>query len=226
MQRKRKRVILRRNVLINGTIKVMGLDLSEGGIYVYTGRDFPNGCTVDVSLPLSRTINVKARVQHSQTGVGMGLMFLDLKEEDKDAIKSFIRDRGDHCDDNRRKILIVEDNAASRRMYKSKLVLDGYSVLEADDGVQAIEVLSKENIDLMVLDLYMQRLDGFKMLAILRQDQRWVDMPVIVFSARTASSDIEKAMDAGASEFLPKITTSPTKLSERIQSYFKAGGKR
>ena len=223
-QRKQKRVILRRHVLINNLIKAMGLDLSEGGIYIHTGRNFPQGSNISLSVPLGNMpFTVKGRVQHAQSGVGMGIMFVDLTDGQKQTLREFIdANAADSSQEESRKkvVLIVDDNAVNRRMYRSKLVLDGFGVLEADDGLAALEVLNKEKVDLLVLDLYMQKLDGFKMLSILRQKPEWQDLPVLVFSARSSPDEIEKAMNAGATEFLIKMTTSPVKLSEHIKVYF------
>ncbi|MBI5025908.1 MAG: response regulator [Nitrospirae bacterium] len=121
----------------------------------------------------------------------------------------------------KKKVLIVDDNDMTRRMNKSKLMLDGFTVLEAIDGVEAIKVLETEVPDVIVLDLYMEKMDGFKVLALLKGSPKWKDIPVIVFSARGTPVEIEKAMSAGADEFLVKMTTSPVKLSERVKGILK-----
>lgn len=219
--RKHKRVILKRLVTLNDSLKMMGLDLSEGGIYVHTGRFFPVGLTLDLLLPLDKgDIKIKARVQHTQYGIGMGLMFIDLSSENLSVIRDFIENSSVKQEEAiKKKVLIVDDNASSRRMNKSKLVLDGFEVLEAADGFEAIALLEKEAISLVVLDLYMDKLDGFKVLSIMRQKPAMINIPVLVFSARTNPKEIERAMSAGATEFLPKMITTPVKLSERVKQY-------
>jgi CheY-like chemotaxis protein len=117
----------------------------------------------------------------------------------------------------KKKVLIVDDNAVSIRLHKDKLILDGYSVLEARDGVEALAHLGKEAVDLIILEPYMEKLDGLKLLSIIRQKPEWWNTPVLVFSARNSSIEVERAINAGATEFLPKMTTSPAKLSERIK---------
>jgi two-component system chemotaxis response regulator CheY len=106
-------------------------------------------------------------------------------------------------------------------MNKSKLTLDGFSVIEAKDGVEALDLLAKEKIDLMVLDLYMERLDGYKVLSVMRQNPQWQNIPVLVLSARSSSDEVDKAITAGATEYLVKMTTSPVKLSQRIKAYLR-----
>ena len=219
--RKHKRVILKRPVTINSSLSLMGLDLSEGGIYIHTGRSFPAGLSVDLMLPLDKgTIRTKAVVQHTQVGIGMGLKFVGLSEGDLAIIKDFIiNSTATPAEVKRSRVLVVDDNAASRRMNKSRLVLDGFTVAEAADGLEAIALLEREVISLVVLDLYMDKLDGFKVLSIMRQKEKTMNIPVLVLSGRNNPEEIDRAMNAGATEFLPKMTTTPVKLSERVKQY-------
>jgi CheY-like chemotaxis protein/Tfp pilus assembly protein PilZ len=219
--RRFKRVMLKKEVLINGSIRAQGLDLSVGGLYVQTGRDFAVGSHITVTLPLNdKFIHVRARVQNSQPSLGIGIMFIALDLERKNEIETFIASVTNKVPDAGNKtILLVDDNETSRRINKSRLVLDGYSVLEAKDGIEALDLLTKEKIDLMVLDLYMERLDGFQVLSIMREKPEWKEIPVLVLSARNSSDEVNKAISAGATEFLMKMTTSPIKLSQRIGNY-------
>ena len=122
----------------------------------------------------------------------------------------------------KKKILIVDDNELVRRMNKSRLVLDGFSVIEAKDGVEAMKVMQAEQqMDLAIIDLYMENMDGFKLTAFIRQMPQHKDIPIIVFSGRSAPGEIDKAMGAGATLFLVKMTTTPIKLSESVKSLLK-----
>ena len=220
-KRKQKRVVLKREVVINKSLKAMGLDLSEGGIYVHTGRSISQGTSVDVSIPLGKeTLHLKARVQHSEERVGMGLMFLDPTAQQLASLRNFIEAATESSAEVlKKKVLVVDDNAMNRTMNKSRLVLDGFTVLEAGDGMEAISIMEKEEVNLVVLDLYMDKLDGFKVLSLMRQKPGWKDIPVLVFSARGIPAEIDKAMAAGATEFLIKMTTTPVKLSERVKQH-------
>lgn len=89
--RKQQRVAYRRNVLINGSIMVFGLDLSIGGLYVHTGRHFKSDSIVNVKLPLNgEFISAQALVQHSQDSIGMGLKFVKIDEDQLGKIAAFI----------------------------------------------------------------------------------------------------------------------------------------
>lgn len=222
--RKQKRLVLRKNVFIHNTVQAMGLDLSEGGLYVHTGRDFKAGTIIELTLPVANPpLKVQARVQHSQQGIGMGLKFMNLTPEQKACIKEYIDTSVEETEssDTRKKILLIDKNPSNRRLYKSKLVLEGFTVLEASDAPAAIKMLETDVIDLIVFDLFMEKVDGFKVLAIFRSRPEWRDIPVLVFSSRSSNEDIERAISAGASEFLVRMTTSPSKLSDRVKLHLK-----
>jgi len=222
--RLQKRVPVSCDVLINRSIKVKGLDLSEGGIYVHTGRLFKPGTTLEVMLDLKgKLLTLKAVVQHAQEGVGMGLKFIDIKPEQREDIVAFMEESASlKALPSKKKILLVDDTDTTRRMNKSKLVLEGYTVIEAKDGLEAIEAMNKESFDLIVLDLYMERMDGFKVLSLMRQNPQLENIPVVVLSARSGTADVDRAMAAGASTFLPKMMTSPAKLAEKIKEILKS----
>ena len=165
-------------------------------------------------------ITVKARVQHNQPGIGMGLKFIDLSEKQKAMIKELIDNtmKKSALNLNKKKILLVEDNDMTRQLYKSKLLMEGFSVIEAKNGIEAIKFLREQIPDLLILDLYMEKMDGFKVLSILRITPQWESLPVIVCSSRLTKDVIEKLSNAGATEFLSKIITSPAKLAETARA--------
>ena len=220
--RKHKRVSFTVDVLINNAVLVKGIDISKSGLYVHTGRSFPAGNVVDVTLPINaRKINVKAKVQHNQSGIGMGLKFVNLHEKQAEVINQFIEsyNESSHAKPaGKKQVLLVDENETSRRMNKSKLIMEGLTVIEAATGMEAINILKKESPDLIIMDVFMQKIDGFKVLAILKQSPKWKDVPVIIFSSKGTQDVVEKAMNAGASEFLLKMMTTPVKLSDTVKS--------
>ncbi len=226
-KRKLKRVSLRRDVILNDAIRAQALNLSAGGMFIYTSHSFPVGQSMTVSFALGEgRIRAKAIVRHCQEGVGVGLSFVSLDGEESASIRRFVDSVSEKTEkgagDGRKRVLLVEDNPLSRKMNRSRLVLDGFTVFEAADGVEALNVLGAEEIDLVVLDLLIPKLDGYKVLSIIRENPMWKEIPVIVCSARTSPQEVQKAMAAGATEFLVKITTAPAKLSQRIKARLKA----
>lgn len=208
------------NLLINQKIMVKGIDISYGGLYVNTGRSFEVGRIVEVSFPEYK-LTLKARVQHNQAGVGMGLKFLAMNDEIKRKVKLLISslDMGTVTQGKTRpEILLVDDNESARRINKSKLNMEGFTVFEAGGGVEAIKKLSNITPDIIVLDINMSDMDGLKMLKLLRSTEKWARIPVVMFSSQASADLIGKAYEAGANEFLSKSTTSPAKLANAVKN--------
>ncbi len=117
----------------------------------------------------------------------------------------------------RNKILLVEDSKVVQQMYRSKLVLERFNVLTADNGMEAIKILSQEKPDIILLDLMMPVMDGYKVLQIIKTDPKSADIPVLVFSARGQPEEVEKAMNLGAAGYIVKATTKPNEVVEQIR---------
>jgi two-component system KDP operon response regulator KdpE len=99
------------------------------------------------------------------------------------------------------KILIVDDERAIRRFLRASLNARGYSVLEAANGVEAMQVLTVEHPDLLILDVGLPDKDGIE---ITRQIREWSEIPVIILSVRDQERDKIAALDAGADDYLTK----------------------
>ena len=105
----------------------------------------------------------------------------------------------------KRKILIVEDSVAMRFSMKDALTRQGFNVLEAVDGMNALELLAKEpDVALVVTDLHMPRMDGQDLLRNLRRDSKYATLPVIVQTTEAQTSAVTKARQAGATGWLIK----------------------
>jgi len=115
------------------------------------------------------------------------------------------------------KILIVDDTEFYLKAYQSKLLSAGYLARVANNGVEALKALTVEKPDLILLDLMMPVMDGFKVLQAVRANPDLQNVPVIVFSSRGAGDEISKAYEAGANDFLVKATTTPNKVVEKIK---------
>lgn len=222
-QREKKRVLIQESVLINGIIKANALDISEDGMYINTQAEFIPGAILELSFRLKdKDIKVKAIVQHIQQGIGMGVRFINLSPETYLIIKNFVDEAAEVAmRPKERIILLVDDSAQSRSIYRNKLTLDGFTVIEASDGIEALKHLQEKKPDLVILDLWMEGIDGFKLLQLMNLNPNLKNIPVIILSARSVPGDIQKAFALGARDFLPKMTTTPVKLSEKVKEYFK-----
>ena len=115
------------------------------------------------------------------------------------------------------KILIVDDTDFYINAYRTKLLGEGYIVNTARNGVEAIKSIAVDKPDLILLDLMMPVMDGFKVLQTIKLDANLKEIPVVVFSAKGATEEIGKAIAAGATDFLVKATTTPNKVVEKIK---------
>jgi CheY-like chemotaxis protein len=117
----------------------------------------------------------------------------------------------------RNKILLVEDSKVIQQMYRSKLTIEQFTVLTADNGMEAIKILSTEVPDIILLDLMMPVMDGYKVLQVIKTDTRLSDVPVLVFSAKGQPEEVERALNLGASGYIIKATTKPNDVVEQIR---------
>jgi len=118
----------------------------------------------------------------------------------------------------RYKILLVEDSPVIQQMYKSKLLLEDFDVVTANNGMEAVKVLSKEKPDLILLDLMMPVMDGYKVLQVLKTDPKLSKIPALVFSAKGQPEEVERALSLGASGYFVKAITKPVEVIQKIHS--------
>jgi two-component system, cell cycle response regulator DivK len=102
------------------------------------------------------------------------------------------------------RILVIEDNAANLELARYLLSFSGYTVLEARDGAQGVDMALRERPDLVVCDLQMPLLDGYQVLARLREDAASAAMVVVAVTAFSMPNDRHKVMTAGFNGYLSK----------------------
>jgi len=119
------------------------------------------------------------------------------------------------------KILLVDDTDFYLKAYKSKLMGEGFVVTTANNGVEAIKSIATERPDMILLDLIMPVMDGFKVLQTIKADPNLIEIPVVVFSAKGNMDEVEKAIAGGATDFLIKATSTPNKVVEKIKEILK-----
>jgi type II secretory ATPase GspE/PulE/Tfp pilus assembly ATPase PilB-like protein/ActR/RegA family two-component response regulator len=116
-----------------------------------------------------------------------------------------------------RKVLLVEDEDALRRVLKDLLEREGFTVFEAADGVKALDEIDRANPDIVVLDLNLPRLDGYGVLSHLRARPATAELPVIVLTAKGDEDSEVRVFEYGASDYLTK-PFRPRALSARLHA--------
>jgi CheY-like chemotaxis protein len=113
-------------------------------------------------------------------------------------------------------ILLAEDDRILRKAGEATLKKKGYTVIAAVDGEDALAKAREHKPDLILLDVIMPKLQGFEVLASLKQDSATRDIPVIMLSNLQEESDIRKAADAGALGYLVKSNVQLDTLTAKI----------
>lgn len=114
-----------------------------------------------------------------------------------------------------KKVLVVDDEKFVRDLIRIKLVRSGLTVLEAENGLEALEIARDREPDIILMDLMMPKMNGFEACERLKADPRTSKIPLLFLSARSETATQEKARALGASGFLTK-PFSPQKLAELV----------
>jgi DNA-binding response OmpR family regulator len=101
-------------------------------------------------------------------------------------------------------ILVVDDEAEIRELCRVNLEFEGYSVLEAADGFEAIDTVRDEHPDLVFLDLMMPRMDGWEVLRRLKEGDDTSAIPVVLLTAKTSEADQIRGWEEGILEYISK----------------------
>ncbi len=113
-----------------------------------------------------------------------------------------------------KRILIVDDEPRYLRLLEANLHSEGYEVVTAQDGMQALDVFSSNPIDLVLMDVMMPRLDGFGATQRLRE---FTNVPIVILTARGEEQDRVRGLDLGADDYLVK-PFSATELLARVRA--------
>ena len=104
----------------------------------------------------------------------------------------------------KKRILLVDDEKDLVETVTFRLEAAGYEVIPAYDGQEALDKARKEKPDLIILDLMLPKMDGYKVCAMLKRDQRYMNIPIIMFTARAQESDEKLGYECGANAYITK----------------------
>ena len=103
-----------------------------------------------------------------------------------------------------KKILLVDDEENIVTVVEARLEGNGYDVITAYDGQEALAKARNEHPDLIILDVMLPKIDGFKVCRMLKSDEKFKHIPIILLSARTQDSDVEVGKQQGADAYITK----------------------
>ena len=115
------------------------------------------------------------------------------------------------------KILVCDDDKEIVEAIEIYLTQDGHQVLEAYDGIEAVEILKKESVDLLIMDIMMPRMDGIRATLKIREKH---NIPIIIMSAKSEDADKILGLNIGADDYITK-PFNPLELVARVKSHLR-----
>jgi len=116
-----------------------------------------------------------------------------------------------------KKILIVDDDMTLRELYEERIKAEGFMILSASDGEEAIEKATKDKPDLILLDIMMPKINGIDVMKMLREKAETKDIPIIILTALIQEIDKIKGMMSPADAYLVKSEIMPKEVVDAIK---------
>lgn len=118
--------------------------------------------------------------------------------------------------------MAIEDDKFLIKVYQLKFEKEGFLVRIANDGKEAMDFLEKDDIpDIILLDLMLPVINGFEVLSAIKKKEKWKNIPVIILSNLGQVSDVKKAKDLGAIEYIVKSNSKINDIVEKVKQYLK-----
>jgi len=113
-----------------------------------------------------------------------------------------------------KRILLVDDEPNIVKLVAARLKANGYEVISAYDGQEALETARRVKPDLIILDLMLPKMSGYKVCGLLKGDSRFAKIPIIIFTARAQEEDVKLGGELGAEAYVTKPFDSKMLLSK------------
>ncbi len=121
---------------------------------------------------------------------------------------------------SKKRILVVDDEVDLVETVRFSLELEGYDVLVNYNGEEALNQARKENPDLILLDLMLPKLDGYKVCRLLKFDERYKHIPILMLTAKIQEKDRITGMETGANEYITK-PFDMDELMKKVKNYLR-----
>ncbi len=125
-------------------------------------------------------------------------------------------------EEKNKKVLIIEDEATLQKALQEVLTAEGYDTSSALDGLRGLEIARQENPDLILLDIILPKMDGFGVLKELKSEEKTESIPVIILTNLSDISDVQKALDLGATTYLVKADFSLEDVIKKVKDILKS----
>ena len=228
-RRRFKRFPFREDIIVDGTKMCSTMDISEGGLYISTIQAYDKHGVIEITIPFkSEKVTLKARVQHCQPGIGIGVRFIDLDDKQREKIKEIISSFVKKSDQPQRpkSILIADDSDALLAYLPIALQRMGYNkVILARQGKNALKLIKALRPDVVLLDIMMPLMDGVEVLRHIKSAEQTSSIPAIMLTTVSDMEKYEECKKLGCSGYLSK-PIKVTELSDTLNRCITyAGGK-
>jgi len=116
--------------------------------------------------------------------------------------------------EQKRKVLLIEDDVDMAEAVRLRLESNGYEVLVGHDGLEGFDMARAQKPDLIILDVMLPKMDGFTVCRMLKYDEAYKAIPVIMFTARVQKTDIQHGTEVGANAYVTKPFKAEELLSQ------------
>ena len=212
------------DVIVNDSVFTTAIDISLGGIYIMTTTVLEEMSVVSVNIP-GFDFTANAMVRFSREGAGTGLKFEIASNVQWDRLATIIDSVRQIDEDSTEKttLLVVDGDKALREVTMEKLTEADYSVTVATDGMDAVRQMNMHPFKAVVTGLFMDRIDGFKLIGLIREAPDHKDKPIIAMSGKSDKLTVNHAMRAGANFFIPKNDSLLTEVLKTLSIILRTG---
>ncbi|NMB70263.1 response regulator [candidate division WWE3 bacterium] len=120
------------------------------------------------------------------------------------------------------KVLLIEDEVLILRMYEKIFAYEGFEVITAEEGSEGIEKAKSEHPSIILLDIMMPKMDGLKVLELIKQEPELKDIPVVMLTNLSSDTVIKEAFTKGAAGYLVKSEIVNDRIVNEVKQYIKA----
>lgn len=209
--------------------RTVTIDLSLGGLCLYSARSYPISlpvyCVLTVPgasgpFELTGTVAWYQKVDWEDRGYKLGIEFGPLAAEQSRALTELLEHPPAQQAAAARRVLLVDDDDELRLALKVRFEASGFEVLTAGNGLEALKKGREEHPHLIILDLMLPQLNGFEVCRLLKYDQKFRHIPIILFTARCRREDVELGQSVGADAYVTKPFNG-TELIAKVDSLLK-----
>ncbi len=162
---------------------------------------------------LAKPVNSSRLLDNIFTALGHAYIVNDKKKSIEKEKATFANVSGSH-------VLLVEDNSINQQVARELLESYGVEVSTASTGKEALDSVANHDFDMVFMDIQMQEMDGYQATKLIREEERFKNLPIIAMTANAMTGDKQKCLDAGMDDYISK-PINPNKLYEALKTWSK-----